>query len=736
MKIQVKILLILVTGLLACITVSVIFKQIVNSKRKDLLTTEFESTKTFSVPNALEINSGELVGCSNDYSAWDQLVDFIYKKDTAWARRELEVALFNHPFDYVSVLDKEGREIYFVVKDKTDSSVSFDIPQQTLKTKLSADHFLHFYFKKNNRIIEVQSAPVQPTADAERKTTPHGYLLIARIINQDYITQLHKIAPEIKFNLVNGDTAVPEAIITDNTSISYGLGLRDIDNKPLGSIAISRSFPDLSVFNEGINRYLIAMIFVVALFCLGFFFAIRSIVIKPIAAISKALYKKDAAGIAALTKSKTEFGLLSTLVIDSFSQNEILAKEVEIRKQSEQALKAALEEKETAINEKLIAEKAAVAKSQFLSTMSHEIRTPINGVIGIANLLMEEDLDDIQKEYVTTLNFSAQHLLSLVSDILDFSKIEAGSVHFERTSFNLEKLCQHTFNLFSSKAAEKNLEYKFIPAAMNNYSLYGDSTRLGQVITNLISNAIKFTEKGSVVFSYEIQNSNKDQSTIIFKVQDSGIGIPANKIDKIFESFEQADDSVTRKYGGTGLGLTISKKIVELQGGVMKVESILEKGSAFIFSLTFDNHVYSDTSGYDNAIANTARKELPGMKILVAEDNSVNAMVLTRFLSKWKIECDVVNDGAKALSMINKVDYDIVLMDLQMPVMDGMEATKIIRQSDCEKVKSVKVVAFTADALVETRNKLIEIGFDHYITKPFNPDQLFKYLEKHYKKAS
>jgi signal transduction histidine kinase/CheY-like chemotaxis protein len=478
------------------------------------------------------------------------------------------------------------------------------------------------------------------------------------------------------------------------------------------------------------------MIFVVALFCLGFFLLIRKIVIKPIAAISKALYKKDASGIAELTKSKTEFGLLSTLVIDSFSQNEILAKEVEIRKQSEQALKAALEEKETALNEKLIAEKAAVAKSQFLSAMSHEIRTPINGVIGIANLLMEEDLCETQKDYVTTLNFSAQHLLSLVSDILDFSKIEAGSVHFERTSFNLEKLCQHTFNLFSSKAQEKNLEYKFIPAAMDDYSLYGDATRLSQVITNLISNAIKFTEKGSVIFSYEIQNNNKDQSSIIFKVQDSGIGIAANKIDKIFESFEQADDSVTRKYGGTGLGLTISKKIVELQGGVMKVESIPGKGSAFIFSLTFDNHVYSDTSGYDKAVANTALKELPGMKILVAEDNAVNAMVLTRFLSKWKIESDVVNDGAKAVNMINKNDYDIILMDLQMPVMDGMEATKIIRQSTSEKVKSLNVVAFTADALVDTRNKLIEIGFDHYITKPFNPEQLFKYLEKHYKKAS
>lgn len=736
MKIQARIFLILVSGLIACIAISVAFKHIVNSKRKDLLAKQFEDTKNISVPNALEIHSGDLKSCTSDYSVWDQLVDFVYKQDTAWARKELEIALFNHPFDYVCVLDKEGKPIYFISKDETDTIQAFAIPHQTLKTNLSANHFLHFYCKENNRIIEVQAGPIQPTSDADRTTPPHGYLLIGRVINESYIAMLHKIAPEISFTLNNNAAAAPEKINIDNTSIQYGVSLNDINNRPIGSISVSRFFPDLSVFNNDINSYLIVFILVVASFCIGFIFLMRGLVVKPIASLSKAMRQKSILPLGKLSKSKTEYGQLSMLVADSFSQNEKLEKEIEVRKRSEEALKAALQEKQTAINEKLIAEQAALAKSQFLSIMSHEIRTPINGVIGIANLLMEENLSDKQKEYVSTLSFSAQHLLSLVSDILDFSKIEAGRLHLERASFNLKKLCKHTFDLFKNKAAEKNLAYTFTPASIENYSFYGDPTRLSQVVSNLIANAIKFTDKGGVAFSYEIESSNKHQSKIVFKVKDTGIGIAKDKIGKIFESFEQADESVTRKYGGTGLGLTISKKIVEMQGGGMSVESEPGKGSCFIFSVTYDHHVYTDKIQYERTLENTARKELPGLKVLVAEDNPVNAMVLTRFLDKWKIESKVANDGAKALTLLHENEYDIVLMDLQMPNMDGMEATKMIRQSASEKIKSLNVVAFTADALVDTHNKLAEIGFNYCITKPFNPEQLFNYLQKHYRKAS
>jgi signal transduction histidine kinase/ActR/RegA family two-component response regulator len=379
---------------------------------------------------------------------------------------------------------------------------------------------------------------------------------------------------------------------------------------------------------------------------------------------------------------------------------------------------------------------AAMAKSEFLSCMSHEIRTPINGVVGIANLLMEESLTKKQKEYIKTLNFSAQHLATVVSDILDFSKIESGHMIFERVSFNLEKNCRYVFNLFANKAAEKNITFNFLPAPMKDYSLYGDYVRLNQVLSNLLSNAIKFTGKGSVDFSYFIEEENGDKVKISFRVKDTGIGIPEENQKQIFESFTQADETITRQYGGTGLGLTISKKLVELQGGSIFVNSLRGKGSEFIVELWFDKHVYKKETlpGITTAEKNQ-NKDLNGMKILVAEDNNINAMVLTRFLSKWNIESKVAQDGSEAIEMLKKESFDIVLMDIQMPNLDGIEATKIIRQSEDELLKNILVVAFTADASVDNHRELLKIGFNHCMTKPFNPETLFLFLKKNYKAA-
>jgi CheY-like chemotaxis protein len=395
-----------------------------------------------------------------------------------------------------------------------------------------------------------------------------------------------------------------------------------------------------------------------------------------------------------------------------------------------------MKEKENAILEKANAEHSAMAKSDFLSVMSHEIRTPINGVIGISNLLLDEELNSRQKEYVQTLNFSAQHLLSLVSDILDFSKIESGNLEIEKTSFNLEKLCQHVFDLYKGKADEKAIHYTYTPSTVNEYSLYGDPTRISQVLSNLLSNAIKFTDKGSVDFSYSVKEENNHKTIIVFKVKDSGIGIEKSNQSKIFDSFSQADQSVTRKYGGTGLGLTISKKLIELQGGSISVNSEHGTGSEFTIVLPVDKHVYTDKEALEKNVQKTLNQSLKGMKILIAEDNTINAMVLTRFLDKWKTEYKVAKDGAEAVRLAQNEKFDIILMDLQMPVMDGEEATAIIRESEKESISKIPIVAFTADALIDNHRKLLKKGFDHCITKPFNPDALLKYLQQHQKKVA
>jgi PAS domain S-box-containing protein len=375
---------------------------------------------------------------------------------------------------------------------------------------------------------------------------------------------------------------------------------------------------------------------------------------------------------------------------------------------------------------------AEIAKSNFLSTMSHEIRTPINGVIGVANLLTEEDLTPVQKEYINTLNFSAQHLMAVVTDILDFSKIESGNISFEKTSFNLEQICHDSFKLFENKAKEKNIEYKFSPCITGTYSFYGDATRLSQVITNLLSNAVKFTKDGGVYFSYHIVTENNNTVTTAFVIKDTGIGISPAQQERIFESFLQADDSVTREYGGTGLGLTICKKLIELQKGTITVDSETGKGATFTVTLNFDKHVYDKKAIANVNKNNTGSETLKGMKILVAEDNNINAMVLTRFLQKWHIECPVAVNGKLAVDMAENENFDLILMDLQMPEMDGRTATEIIRSSSNPALRNIPIVALTADALIESHKALLKNGFNDAVTKPFSPDALFKVLKKYH----
>ena len=375
---------------------------------------------------------------------------------------------------------------------------------------------------------------------------------------------------------------------------------------------------------------------------------------------------------------------------------------------------------------------AELAKSNFLSTMSHEIRTPINGVIGLTNLLMDEKLTTIQREYVDTLNFSAQHLFTIVSDILDFSKIESGNLTFEKATFDLEQVCKNIFNLFKSKSEEKNIGFNFNPLA-KNVSLVGDYVRLSQVLSNLIVNAIKFTRVGNVNFTYNIIAETTKNVTLKFEVSDTGIGISQNQQKRIFESFLQGDDTVTRQYGGTGLGLTISKKLVELQAGKIYVDSIHGKGSTFTVEITFEKNLLKKTELSFSDLDSLELKSLKNMKILVAEDNKINAMLLTKFLTKWDIESKVAENGQVAIDLLENEEFDLVLMDLQMPKMDGRRATKLIRQSEKSYINAIPIIAVTADALIESQRELVQNGFNDCITKPFNPNALFKILESYYK---
>jgi len=355
--------------------------------------------------------------------------------------------------------------------------------------------------------------------------------------------------------------------------------------------------------------------------------------------------------------------------------------------------------------------------------MSHEIRTPMNAVIGFTHLLLQHDPRPDQLEYLNILKFSSENLLVLINDILDFNKIEAGKLEFEEVDFNLSRLIDNIRLAQLQRAQEKNVKLKLMMDEDLPNAVIGDPIRLGQILTNLISNAVKFTKEGKVVISATLAEAQKDHTIIDFEVADTGIGIPPEKLDTIFESFTQASSDTTRKFGGSGLGLTISKRLLELMGSKITVKSEVDKGSVFSFSLRLKNS-NKQLAPVLESINNI--KSLKGTRLLIAEDNQINVLLAKQFMKQWDVDCDVAENGVIAYQLIQTNNYDLVLMDLQMPEMDGYQTTEKVRKLQGDKYAKLPIIALTASAMLDIKDKAFESGMNDYVSKPFNPDDLYR----------
>jgi PAS domain S-box-containing protein len=445
------------------------------------------------------------------------------------------------------------------------------------------------------------------------------------------------------------------------------------------------------------------------------------------------------------TKSGAEFWTITTLtpVLDANQELEKIISidsDITLRKKMEEQLKLANKIAENslikgnrALSELTLAKKTLEetmrTKEQFLAHISHEIRTPMNGILGLTNILLRTELSSEQREYLSAIKSSGDTLMVVINDILDLSKIEAGKMTFEEIPFKVSSIINPIFDLFTPKIREKNI--RLIKNISNKVPavLLGDPVRLNQIVMNLVSNAVKFTSQGYVEVLVDVVAESHDSARLSIKVKDTGPGIPKSQLHTLFVDFTQASADITRKYGGTGLGLSIAKRLVELLGGSVAVESTENEGS--IFTITLDFRKPDFIVNLEDPVHSLTEKEqrtLQGVNVLLVEDNPVNQLLAEKLLSDWGCNISIADNGKIAIEKLSEKSYDIVLMDIKMPEMDGYEATRYIRQKMSEKVRNVPIIALTAHAALWEAEKCTDAGMNGYISKPFKIKDLYRMI--------
>ncbi len=484
------------------------------------------------------------------------------------------------------------------------------------------------------------------------------------------------------------------------------------DGEKIGAIYIESSLEDLySNLNwfAGICFSLLSASVVVAIILSA---TLQSLLSKPILQLVKVIRDVSTThqySTRAQKFANDEIGLL----IDGFNDmlNEIERRDREL------------------ITAKTKAENADKAKSEFLANMSHEIRTPMNGIIGMSDLLFDTTLTEEQKEYLAAIKLSSNALLSIINDILDFSKIEAGKLELEPIAFFIREYLVRIIAPFIVQADEKSIRLSYAVANNVPHQLIADSLRLGQILSNLLSNAVKFTDPGgSVHLDVHLQSALQKEAVIAFSITDTGIGIPIEKQTIIFDKFTQVDSSTTRKYGGTGLGLAICARLAKLMGGTISLQSTPGSGATFSFTIRcgFTEMVLTqDSLQLERPTQRLVKNASEQLRVLVVEDHIVSQRVITRLLEKAGHHATLANNGQMAVELYTQNDFDLVIMDVQMPVLNGFEATAKIRKLDRERNIHTRIIALTAFAMKGDREKCLEAGMDDYISKPVQADSLY-----------
>jgi len=677
------------------------------SKQEKLIFQESQTQFDNEVNSLIKLKTSSLKQVVYDYTFWSEFIDNIHTVDTTWYENNIATILKSFHFDYVCVYDTLYNLVYQA------SSEGFSPQEMVVKdalVKLNETRFLDFFQVTPEGLFEISGGTIHPDNDPSHTLTrPSGFILLAKSWNKEFLYDLSILSKAEIFPASHPDSVLN----AEQFTISVIQELPGWDGKKVSGIVFTRTLNSLKLYKQMSLFLILILLGSVLTIWLMFHFTIKKWINEPLKLVTSILKSDNHALIDKLKNCGGEFTDIANQFNDFFVQK----KELLISKEK--------------------AEESDRLKSAFLANMSHEIRTPMNGILGFANLLKEPELTgDEQQEYLEIIEKSGKRMLNIINDIVDISKIEAGLIKPDINESNINEQTEYIYAFFKPEAEAKEIKLTFKNTLPQKEAIIKtDREKLYAILINLVKNAIKYTKAGSIEFGYkmvETQSIASPQSiaSLQFYVKDTGIGIPKNRQEAIFERFIQADIADKMAYQGAGLGLTISKAYVEMLGGKIWVESEEGVGSTFYFTLPYHTEPAKEITDQ--------QPEFPGsnydfgkLKILVAEDDEVSEQLIDSYIKMVVKDILKAGTGIEAVEVCrNNPDINLILMDIRMPDMDGYEATRQIRQFN----KDVVIIAQTAHGLMGDREKAIEAGCNDYLSKPVNRDKLLSLIQKYLKK--
>lgn len=665
----------------------------------------------------IELKSKSLLSYVYDYSYWDEMVGFSKTLDEKWATENIKPSVETFDVDAIWLYNNDLSEIYSYNK-KNDRTFKLPLTREDLKSVVNKSPFAHFFVYTNYGLMEVSIAPLQPGSDLSRVTPALGYYIGGRLWTKEYLDNLYYLTNS-KINLIPiGSYDKTDKSHSDFEFINE-IDLKDWNGSTLTKInAVSTSTTIKEFLAYGKFLYASIIVFIILIIILISLYLYK-LLNKPLKAITLSLAKENPEPLKEMLNKKSEFGEMARLINEFFENKNSLIAEIVMRTKAEDEL---IKKQDELIKAKEKAEELSRLKSNLLANLSHEFRTPLSGIIGISELLKDEIRDEEQYKLLNDISISGKRLHETLNSILLLAQFESANIAIHREKFNLSSELVSYLEKYRYKAEEKNLELKI---AIEDYDLFADTDRdlLKNVIYNLYDNAVKFTDKGSIKIklSSRIRDGNLNAE---ISIADSGIGISKDYINIIYDEFRQASEGNTRKYEGTGLGLTLSKKILNILGG--KIECISEPGIGSTFTICIPAFRILNIEIEPASEIQTDKKQLT--EILFVEDNPSNQYVFKKFIEN---SCNVefASTGEEAVNLANKKIYDLIFMDINLGSgIDGIEAMKQIK--NIYTGKNVPIAALTGYAMEHDKELFLKNGFDYFIIKPFGRSDLMNVINE------